>query len=275
MKILIVGGAGFIGSMTAGWLIQQTNYAVVSIDNLSVTKDVYNLEPAIKSPRRHSFYVANIFDDQIMRGILRIEQPDVIVVATTPNAESYCRAGQLYALAKEEGIVLDRIIQIASHKDHKGLYDDFYQSGDVEPGVIRVFSCRLFGPRQQARHFVPATISSILNDRIPNIHANGSDVQEWLYAHDFFTALLAIIRTDSPGSSYTVSAGYFGTEAEIADSLLVCMGHEPLFKVSAVIVPNEIDTAEIRELGWFPKTDLSAALEHTASWYAANKWGLR
>ena len=78
MKLLITGGAGFIGSAVIRKIIAETDNAVVNVDNLTYAGNLESLAAIGKNPR-YSFERADICDREAMRQILAKHQPDAIM----------------------------------------------------------------------------------------------------------------------------------------------------------------------------------------------------
>ena len=78
MKILVTGGAGFIGSALCHYLIKQTNSEVVNFDKLTYASTLASLE-SISDPKRYGFVRADICDAEAVRSVFKSEQPDAII----------------------------------------------------------------------------------------------------------------------------------------------------------------------------------------------------
>lgn len=78
MKILVTGGAGFIGSALVRFLIQQTQHQVINIDKLTYAANLDNLKPIDHSPRYH-FIQADICDEPLMQQLFAEHQPDAVM----------------------------------------------------------------------------------------------------------------------------------------------------------------------------------------------------
>lgn len=78
MKIVVTGGAGFIGSAVIRMLVGELGAKVVNIDCLTYAANLTSLEPIEKSPN-YSFYQVNVCDRAAVTDILRLEQPDAIM----------------------------------------------------------------------------------------------------------------------------------------------------------------------------------------------------
>jgi dTDP-glucose 4,6-dehydratase len=78
MKILITGGAGFIGSAVIRYLIQNTNFSVINIDKLTYAGNLDNLEKISNSPQ-YRYEAVDICDEKSMERVLSLYEPDLVM----------------------------------------------------------------------------------------------------------------------------------------------------------------------------------------------------
>ena len=78
MKIVVTGGAGFIGSAVCRMLVNDLGIEVVNIDCLTYASNLLSLESIAANPK-YSFYQVNVCDRQAVSDILRLERPDAIM----------------------------------------------------------------------------------------------------------------------------------------------------------------------------------------------------
>lgn len=274
MKIMIIGAAGFIGSTTAAYLLKHSQHSVVSIDDLSTTPDVFNLEPALRATSRHSFHIADAADRKIMKKILSVEKPDLVIFAIELDMEGLQTITGFESLGSAAGV--SKTIVVCSEPGHEGQYKRIDRFPDLRalPNHILVSTCRIFGPRQNHRHFLPTIIQK--NIGIVKFDIRPGEVpQEWLYIGEFFKALLAIISSTDPAPHYCVSSGQVATEVDIANMVYSIVKDVQIDEEFSVVVSNTLDTSEIKKLGWEPTQNLFQAIEHTTRWFSDNLWTMR
>ena len=78
MKILVTGGAGFIGSALCRYLINETHHNVVNVDKLTYAANLTSLEPVFDSDR-YSFNEVDICDRVALEQVFASEQPDAVM----------------------------------------------------------------------------------------------------------------------------------------------------------------------------------------------------
>jgi len=270
MKVLIIGAAGFIGSTAAAHMIQNTDFSVVSIDDLSGTPDIFNLEPVLASRNRHTFYVADVFDQRIMNTILKLEKPNVILFSYDSKIDhrDHTKAfGALLETIYEGNNKVEKIVCI--------LPDDgaIPENTSTFNNIVFVRPCRLFGHRQYPNNLVPTTIFRLLHE-IEISPPKTNNVQEWLYIGDFLAAIILLIKSGTP-KTYCVSAGFMATETEIINKLATTIGNCKIIEEGGSEMGNVSDIKDILEEGWIPTRGLDESLSHTARWYQTNEWAFR
>lgn len=78
MKILVTGGAGFIGSAVCRYLIRETEHCVVNVDKLTYAANLASLEPVARSPR-YAFQKLDIVDSAAILDLMRVQRVDAIM----------------------------------------------------------------------------------------------------------------------------------------------------------------------------------------------------
>lgn len=311
MKILISGSCGFIFSNIVLYLMQHTDFGIVSIDKLVNNKSFYNAP----QNKRHKLYIGDVCDGLFVKKIFEIENPDIVIHgATNANISSslmdsseFIKTAALGTYNMLEASRLNKRLKLfintsidevygknrtnvletdllnpsspyASAKASSDLLGQSYFNYYCLP-VITMRCCNGFGPRQNRERFVPKTIISLLQNKELLLYNDGNSTRTWLYIKDLYYALMIILEKGQPGSIYNVGSSFTKTNKEMAH--LICRLTDKNFK-DVVQYSNEptktnderctMNYQKLKELGWEIKYDLENALSHCVGWYKANPW---
>jgi dTDP-glucose 4,6-dehydratase len=315
MKILVTGGAGFIGSnFIRHMLSKYGEIEIVNLDLLTYAGRLENLHD-IKDDLRYKFVQGDIRERKTVERIVK-EGVDVIVnfAAETHVDRSIVEAGSfvltdtygtyiLLNVARKYDVV--KFIQISTDEVHgsieKGSFKEtdildpsspysaskaaadhlaraFYKTYGLE--VIITRSSNNYGPYQYPEKLIPKLIIRALHDQGLPIYGDGKQVRDWIYVVDNCEAIDLISQRGEPGEIYNVASGNERTNIEITKSILRILDKsEDLIR----FVPDRLghdrryslDTAKIRSLGWKPRYEFLEALEETVGWYVKNEWWWR
>ena len=303
MKILVTGGAGFIGSHLTDKLIEN-GHCVVVIDNLSTGKKE-NFNPKAK------FYKIDIRSPKIFQ-IFKNERPEIVFhfaaqadvrksvqnpikdakinILGTLNVLENCKRIKVkkFIFPSSVGIYGESKILSASVKENNSLnpispypitkltiekYLHYYQSQGLDFVSLRYSN--VYGPRQSSESeggVVAIFIKKILEGRKPIIFGDGNQTRDFLYVHDAVNAAILSLKA-SPGSIYNV-----GTNREITINSLLRLLFDILNKkkVKPIFQPlrqgeirnSRVDFSKIkRDLGWEPGCTLKEGLNKTIKWF--------
>ncbi len=297
-KILVTGGAGFIGSHTVDALIEE-GADVLVVDNF-ITGRKQNLNPKAK------FYEANIADPKIT-DIIKTEKPEIIyhfahyalVFKSTQDplldADSIVGSLRVLMAAKDAGLKkfvfpssgfvygntenlpakeTESVIPVSPYVISKHAvehYLEFFRAAHGLPYVIVRYGA-VYGPRQ---------ISNALPDYIRKLNAGEqaamygtSKTRDYVYIDDVVRANLAVLDApdDHPHPVYNIGTGEETALLDLYQKAAKLLGKE----ASPIMHPDRpgeqiryaLDYSKIKqELGWEPKVTLDEGLEKTIrSW---------
>lgn len=301
MKILVTGGAGFIGSHLVDRLIKE-GCKVVVVDNLSTGKKE-NLNPRVK------FYKADICDPKISQ-IFKKEKPKMVFhyaaqidvsksmenpiedakvnILGTLNILENCQKfkvkkfifassvgvyGEPQKLLVKENHPLNPISPYPITKLAIEKYLNYFQSKGLKFTVLRYSN--IYGPRQSIKGeggVIAIFIDNILNGRRSIIYGSGNQTRDFLYVDDAVSAATKALKASS-GSIYNI-----GTNREITiNNLLKLLFLEFNKKINPIFQPlrqgeiinSRVDFSKIKkELGWQPRFDLDRGLSKTVKWFS-------
>ncbi len=131
-----------------------------------------------------------------------------------------------------------------------------------------------YGPYQHVEKFIPRQITELLDGRRPKLYGTGENVRDWIHAEDHSSGVLAILERGQIGETYLIGADGERNNREVVALILRLMGHEPDAFDHVNDRPGHdlryaIDASRLREeLGWRPSyRDFEQGLAATISWY--------
>ncbi len=261
MKILVTGGAGFIGSCFIHYILNKyKNYKVINLDALTYAGNIENLED-IEDNKNYTFVHGNICDKRLVRDI--VSEVDCIVNFA---AESHVDrsitgpeifvetnvAGTLNLLqtAKEFGI--ERYLQVSTDEVYGSLGADgyFYETTPISPNspysaskasadllvkayfetyklpVLITRCSNNYGPYQYPEKLIPFFISQLLKGEKVPVYGDGLNVRDWLYVYDHCSAIDIVLHKGNVGEIYNIGGHNEKTNLEITKLILTAMGKD-------------------------------------------------
>jgi dTDP-glucose 4,6-dehydratase len=312
VKLLITGGAGFIGSNYVRWVLANTDDEVTVYDALTYAGNRSTLrDVGASDPSRFRFVHANVCDFDAFSAALRghdavvhfaaeshvdrsITGPADFVVTNcvgTNTVMHACRqaglgrvvhvsSDEVYGSVEEghstEVDVLDPRSPYSASKAGSDLIARSYFSTYQLPVVI-TRSSNNFGPYQYPEKMIPLFATNLLDGQRVPLYGDGLNKRDWLFVEDNCAAIDLALRSGQPGSIYNVGGENEMTNRELTGRLLALAGAGPeMVQYVEDRLGHDrryaIDTSKMRALGWEPKRSLGEALESTFAWYRDNRW---
>jgi dTDP-glucose 4,6-dehydratase len=135
-----------------------------------------------------------------------------------------------------------------------------------------------YGPYQHVEKFIPRQITNVLTGRRPKLYGSGANVRDWIHVDDHNSAVWRILTDGQIGRTYLIGAEGERDNLSVMRTILRLMGREPDdFEHVTDRVGHDlryaIDPSVLYdELGWGPKhTDFEEGLQATIDWYRANE----
>jgi dTDP-glucose 4,6-dehydratase len=261
MKLLVTGGAGFIGSAFIR-LVLETNTAVevVNLDRLTYAGNLENLEP-VAQDARYRFAHGDICEAGLVDSLVAEYQPEAIVhfaaeshvdrsiFAPQPVFETNLRGtftllemararqvglflhvstdevyGSLEApLEADEGFPLRPSSPYSAGKAGSDLLALSYFTTYRVP-VIVTRASNNYGPYQFPEKLIPLMISNALEGRRLPVYGDGLQVRDWLYVEDHCRALLAVLEKGRTGEIYNIGGNRSLPNLEVVRLILKATG---------------------------------------------------
>ncbi|MBV9214059.1 MAG: dTDP-glucose 4,6-dehydratase [Actinobacteria bacterium] len=307
MKVLVAGGAGFIGSCYVRLAI-RAGHAVVVLDKLTYAgrrENLREVEDAIE------FVEAAIEDAATVREVAA--GCDAIVNFAAESHVDRSIADQ-DAFARTHvigtGVLLDavrelriaRYLQVSTDEVYGSIgegsfteesplspsspYSATKAAGDLLVGAhvrthgIDAVICRgsnNYGSRQYPEKLVPlAILNALAGDAVP-VYGDGRQVRNWLYVEDFARAIDVVLREGRPGAVYNAGGPDEAENLDLVRRIVeLCGAGESLIERVRDRPGHDrrysLSSDRLRELGWEPATRLADGLPRTVSWYRENEW---
>jgi len=260
MKILVTGGAGFIGSAFVRLLAGQTDYTIINLDQLTYAGNLENLAEVEGSPR-YRFVHGDICDERLVNALVSEEKPDAIVHfaaeshvdrsilspepvirtnlhGTFTLLEAARRAGtgrfvhvstdEVYGslaapLEATEDFPLNASSPYSASKAGSDLLARSYFVTYKMPVVITRASNN-YGPYQFPEKLIPLMIANALEDKPLPVYGDGQQVRDWLYVEDHCQGILAVLRQGRDGEIYNIGGNRSLPNMDVVRQVLALTG---------------------------------------------------
>lgn len=309
MKLLVTGGAGFIGSEFVREGVKR-GYDIVVVDKLTYAGDLERLKEVEENI---TFYKADITNKEFIEHIFKTEKPKVIVhfaaeshvdrsiLDASPFIKTNVEGTQvLLDVAKDIGV--DKFINIATDEvygelGHEGTFKEdsplvpnspyssskaaadmlgraYYKTYKLP--VITVRPSNNYGPWQYPEKLIPVVILKAFNNEKIPVYGTGQNVREWLYVSDCAEAIFEITEKGKIGEIYNVGSNQERRNIDVVKTILKILNkNEDLIEFVKDRPGHDfrysLDTTKIKnELGWEAKTTFEEGIEKTVKWYIEN-----
>jgi dTDP-glucose 4,6-dehydratase len=308
-KLLVTGGAGFIGSEFVRQGVQR-RYTVTVIDKLSYAGDMKRIN-GIEG--KLTFHAADITDRKSVQDIMKSEKPDTVVhwaaeshvdrsiADASPFLETNVAGTQvLLDAAKDYGV--KQFINISTDEVYGDLGKDgkFYESTPLNPSspysvskasadmlgrayqrtyglpVITVRPSNNYGPWQYPEKLIPVIVMKAMNNEKVPVYAKGENVREWLFVSDCADAVFQIMEKGETGEIYNIGSGEEKRNIEVVKTVLALLKKpEDLIEFTKDRPGHDfrysLNSDKIKgQLGWRCRVTFSEGLERTVRWYVEN-----
>src|SRR5262245_17553731 len=260
MKILVTGGAGFIGSSFVRYVLRtRKDVEVVNFDLLTYAGNLRNLDEVEDDPRYH-FVRGDIADEKKVAQVFLEHVFDAIVnFAAETHVDRSIVDSKPFIRTNVEGtrclleharlLKVPRFIQISTDEVYGSLgpTGSFREDSPIDPsspysaskaaadflalayhrthGVpVLVTRCsNNYGPYQFPEKLIPVLITNAMEDRPLPIYGDGLNVREWIFADEHSRAVLLALERGTPGQVYNIGSGHEKTNLEVVRSILRLM----------------------------------------------------
>jgi dTDP-glucose 4,6-dehydratase len=293
VRILVTGGAGFIGSNFVHHLVEHTDHQVTVLDKLTYAGNLASIDglPA----DRVAFVLGDIGDAALVDELFGRHDAVVHYAAESHNDNSLhdprpfldtniIGTYTLLEAARKHGIRFHHISTDEVYGDLE--LDDparFTESTPYNPSSpysstkagsdllvrawVRSFGVQAtisncsnnYGPYQHVEKFIPRQITNVLRGERPKLYGAGENVRDWIHADDHSSAVLTILEKGAIGETYLIGADGEKNNKDVVELILTELG-QPADAYDLVKdraghdLRYAIDSTRLRtELGWAPR----------------------
>jgi len=261
MKILITGGAGFIGSNFIRFLVQSgKNYRIINLDKLTYAGNLENLADLVGGPG-YEFVRGNIGDGKLVDRLLEENVEAVVNFAAESHVDRSLYEPDLFIQTNVVGvqILLHAALRHRIKKFVQVSTDEVYGSLDAEGPRFRedfplapsspysaskaagdllarsyfktygfpvvVTRCsNNYGPYQFPEKLIPLFVTNALENRPLPVYGDGLNIRDWIHVEDHCRALELVLEKGRPGEIYNIGGEAERTNLEITRSILRILG---------------------------------------------------
>ena len=306
-KILITGGAGFIGSEFVRQAVKKGQKIVV-IDKLTYSGDLERLKE-IKG--KYTFYKTDICQKAKLEAVIKKEKPDQIVhfAAEThvdrsiqdplpfiqtniTGTQNLIDLSLKYKVKKFVHISTDEVYgesqkgrfpETAALKP-KNPYSATKAAAELMvraaikthhfPAII-IRPANNYGPWQYPEKLIPVIILKALKNRKVPVYGKGKQIREWLHVADCAEGIHLIVKKGKIGEAYNVGT-YFERENLVTVKTILKLLKKPASLIEFVAdrpghdFRYSVSYAKIKQLGWSPKITFATGIKQTVQWYLSH-----
>ena len=306
MKLVVTGGAGFIGSnFVRHVLCEHPDDRVVNLDKLTYAGNPANLADIARDPR-YTFVQGDVCDATLVRDVLRGADAVVNFAAESHvdrslvEPDAFLRTdvfGVFTLLEAVRGLKIPRFLHISTDEVYGSVaqgsssetdplrpsnpYSASKAGGDLLAlsywrthgvPVVITRSSNNFGPYQYPEKVVPLFITNALDDQPLPLYGDGRNVRDWLYVLDNCAAINLVLRRGRDGEVYNIGGGHEVENVVLTREILRLTGKPETLIRPVTDRPGHdrrysVDSTKVGRLGWTPRHPFAAALETTVRWY--------
>ncbi|HCC85356.1 MAG TPA: dTDP-glucose 4,6-dehydratase [Porphyromonadaceae bacterium] len=262
MKLLVTGGAGFIGSNFIRHILREhPEWQVVNLDKLTYAGNLANLKDVEGNPR-YRFVRGDIADRELVEKLFQEEKFDVVVnfaaeshvdrsiLDSSPFIETNVKGTQVLLEAARE-FEIKKFVQISTDEVYGSLGPDdppWTEESPLLPNspysaskaaadllcrayhrtyglpVVITRSSNNYGPYQFPEKLIPLMITNAMEDKPLPVYGDGQNIRDWLFVEDNCRAIALVVEKGKPGEIYNIGGGEEKRNIDVVKAILQLLG---------------------------------------------------
>lgn len=310
MRILITGGAGFIGSNFIRYYLKaHPDHKIVNLDKLTYCGNLENLKDIENNPN-YEFIKGDICDEKLVNELMQ-KVDAVIHFAAESHVDNSIK--HPFKFIKTNVIGTQTLLESARKNNIKKFLhistDEVYGSIDVgssdenykfEPNspysvsktaadqlarayyitynlpVIITRSSNNFGPYQYPEKLIPLFVTNLIEGKKVPVYGDGLNIRDWIHVQDNCEAIDFVFQKGKIGEAYNIGGGNEKTNIYITKTILNQLGKDESSINYVKDRPGHdrrysLNCRKLRALGWTPNLTFEQAMKQTVEWYKNNE----
>ena len=311
MKLLVTGGAGFIGSHLVRQLIVHGGHDVVNLDALKYSGNPANVSDLQGHPR-YTFAQGDIADQVLVAALIREHRIEGIINCAAEthvdrsilDPGSFARTdvvgtGILLEEARRAGV--KRFLQVSTDEVYGSVesghsteddrlaprspYSASKAGGDLLAlsfwttyrfPVVVTRGSNTYGPNQYPEKFIPLFVTNAIDDEPLPLYGDGRQRRDWLAVQDHCTGIEQAFLYGEPGQVYNIGGGNERENIDVAERMLTLLGKPKSLIRLVQDRPGHdrryaVDCTKLARLGWSPRVPFEQGLRDTVEWYRSHE----
>lgn len=260
-KILVTGGAGFIGNCFIRHILNKyPDYKVINLDALTYAGNIANLDDVKDNPN-YTFVHGNICDKNLVADLMT-DVDTIVNFAAESHVDRSITGPEIFIDTNVKGTLnllqnaknngIERFLQVSTDEVYGSLGKTgyFYETTPLAPNspysaskasadmLVRAYHetygmptlntrcSNNYGPYQYPEKLIPFFISLLLKDEKVPVYGDGMNVRDWLYVYDHCEAIDVVLHKGKIGEIYNIGGHNEKTNMEITRLILSAMGKD-------------------------------------------------
>ncbi|BAM70879.1 dTDP-glucose 4,6-dehydratase [Methanothermobacter sp. CaT2] len=309
-RILVTGGAGFIGSNFIRYMLENHSYEIINLDALTYCGNLENLADVEDDPR-YTFVKGSITDKELVNRLIAdsdavvnfaaeshvdrsIEDPGIFIRTNVMGTQTLLEASRRHGV--------ERFIQISTDEVYGSAEEGYFtEDTPLAPNspysaskasadlIVRAYNrtyglptnitrcSNNYGPYQFPEKLIPLMITNALEDKPLPVYGDGMNVRDWIHVYDHCRAIDLVLHHGRVGEVYNIGGNNERRNIEIVKLIVRELGKdESLIKFVDDRPGHDrryaIDASKIMdELGWRPTYSFEEGIRETIQWYIENR----